>query len=173
MYHDGNGIGFSSRIVLMPEHKLCIFLITNHRSLTKNLTSSKASNMLKGLSTEILKNFIPKSSSGAPYVKTLINTVPDLKRYEGHYQGTQISNNDFLKMEALMNYVDVVDEGTGSLKIGSNSYVEVEPMLLQSIEYPSFFVVFTEDENHKVKYLSFGGTGSYKKVLMVSKCHFS
>lgn len=171
-YHDGNGIGFSSRIVLMPEYNLGIFLSTNHRSLSENLTSSKASTMLKNLSTGILENFTPKPTSEIPDVQPMPDAKERIGRYAGHYQTSQISRNDFFKLEALMDNVTVRDNGDGTLKIGSGNYEEVEPLVFQNKKSPSFFTVFVENDDREAAYLTFGGTGSYKKVKWYQHASF-
>jgi hypothetical protein len=71
---------------------------------------------------------------------------------------------DFFKLGALLNNINVSDNGDGTITIGSKRYIEVEPLLFQSLTDPAFFVPFLEDGEGEVSLLTFGGTGSYKKV---------
>lgn len=172
LYHDGNGIGFSSRIVLLPEQNLGLFLSTNHRSLSKSLSSSPASRFLKNLSTNIIKNFTPEPNSNSKKLPVIAEPSTRLSKFRGQYQAAQISQNDFLKLEALVNHVNVKDNRDGTLKIGRENFVEVEPLVFQSIASPSFFAVFKENDKNEVAYLTFGGTGSYRKVKWYEHSNF-
>jgi CubicO group peptidase (beta-lactamase class C family) len=66
LYHDGNGIGFMSRIVLMPEQDVGIFISVNHRNLGEGMWLTQAAAMVKTLSTEILENFVPATEIEIP-----------------------------------------------------------------------------------------------------------
>ena len=68
--------------------------------------------------------------------------------------------------------MDVEDNGDGSASIGSGVYVEVEPLVFQSVESPGFFVIFVENEAGEIEFLTFGGTGSYQKVSWYQSMNF-
>lgn len=165
LYHDGNGIGFSNRIILDPEHRLGIFLSTNHRLLAPDLSHTAASIFIKDLSVALLEHYLPASEEGA---ETPLAPLPDAAarapRYAGNYYLAGTPRNDFFKLNALLDNVNVGDNGDGTITIGSNRYVEVEPLLFQSTANPGFFVVFAEGEEGAVELLTFGGTGSYQKA---------
>lgn len=172
-YHDGNGIGFYTKLVLFPQHDMGLFLSINHRVFNKKMMLTPAARMMKTLSVEIVKKTIPESISGQP----VLNPLPDAKnridRYVGQYHLAQISPVDFFKAQAFVDNVTVRNNGDGTLKIGSGNYIEVEPLLFQNLKLPDFFVVFIEDGRGKVEYLSFGGTGSYKKSEWYQSTGFS
>jgi len=165
LYHDGNGIGFMSRIVLRPEQDLGMFISVNHRNLGEGMRLTQAAAMAKTLSADILENFVPETEVEIPQVQPLPNRADHIERFTGHYQIAKRSRNDFLKLEALLDNVNVKDNGDGSLSIGSGVYVEVEPLVFQSVKSPGFFVIFVENAVGEIEFLTFGGgTGSYQKV---------
>ena len=164
MYKDGNGIGFASRVVLMPKQDLGIFVSTNHRNLGEGLWLTQAAMMAtRTLVSAILENFVPESATDAYQVQPRIEgTNPS--RFVGHYQKAGISRNDFFKMEGLLDNKDVKENGDGTLRIGSGIYQEVEPLVFQNLEHPDFHIIFAENQAGEVEFLTFGGTGSYQKV---------
>jgi len=164
LYHDGNGIGHGNRMILAPEHGLGIFLSTNHRPLAPDVSSTPAYAYMKELGTLLLKQYLPPTPQEAVARPPLANAAERAPRYEGHYRLAGTSQEDFFKLGALLDNVDVADNGDGTITIGSNRYAEVEPLLFQSKSDPSFFVVFAENEAGEVEWLTFGGTGSYQKV---------
>jgi len=172
LYHDGNGIGFMSRIVLMPERDVGIFISVNHRNLGEGMWLTQAAAMVRILSTEILENFVPETEVEIPKVRPLPDRADHVERFTGHYQIAKRSRNDFFKLEAMLDNVDVKDNGDGTLSIGSGVYVEVEPLVFQSVESPGFFVIFVENAAGKVEFLTFGGTGSYQKVPWYQSMNF-
>jgi hypothetical protein len=86
------------------------------------------------------------------------------RRYVGHYRVARHSRHTFFKIDALLNQIPVHDNGDGTLRIGIGRYVEIEPLLFQLIDGQEVYAVFREDANGDIKYLLFGGTGSYEKV---------
>jgi len=164
LYKDGNGIGFASRVVLMPDQDLGIFVSTNHRNLGEGLWPTQASMMAtRTLVTAIMENFVPESEIEDHQVRPrLEGTNPT--SFVGHYQKAGISRNDFFKMEGLLDNVDVKDNRDGNLKIGSGIYQEIEPLVFQNLKSPGFHIIFVENLDGEVEFLTFGGTGSYQKV---------
>ena len=71
-----------------------------------------------------------------------------------------------------MDNVNVKDNEDGSIRIGSNTYVEVEPLLFQSIDTPSFFAVFVGNDRGEVEFLAFGGTSTYQKAAWYETMNF-
>ena len=164
LYQDGNGIGQANRLILAPDHQLGIFLSTNHRPLGHDATSTPAYLFIKELGTALLERYLPASLvEGAP-LPSLPKSVDGYGRYTGHYRLAGTPQQDFFKLSALLDNVNVSDNGDGMLTIGSRTYREVEPLLFQSETDPTFFVVFVEDDAGEVAWLTFGGTGSYAKV---------
>ena len=65
LYQDGNGIGQGNRLILAPEHELGIFLSTNHRPLTGDISDSAAYRFMKDLSTALLERYLPAVARGS------------------------------------------------------------------------------------------------------------
>jgi CubicO group peptidase (beta-lactamase class C family) len=164
LYQDGNGIGHGNRIILAPEHELGIFLSTNHRQLANDLSITPAYMFMKDLSTILLERYLPAVNRDGSPLSPLPNAAEHAPRYTGHYRKAGTPQQDFFKLGALLDNVNVSDNGDGTITIGSRQYVEVEPLLFQSETDPNFFVVFVEDDGGEVGWLTFGGTGSYQKV---------
>ena len=165
LYQDGNGIGQANRMILVPEQRLGIFLSTNHRPLAGDASSTPAFDFIKELGTALLQQYVPPSDSNQTgRLAPLPAAAGRAARYAGHYRLAGTPQSDFFRLGALLDNVDVMDNGDGTVTIGSGRYVEVEPLLFQSQGDPDFFVVFAEDEAEEVRWLTFGGTGSYEKV---------
>ncbi len=163
--HDGNGIGFTPRMIMMPEQDLGIFIGVNHRTHYKEMSLTEATTMVRALSAEILERFAPETEVEIPQVQPLPDRADRIEHFTGHYQfASATSRGDFFKLEAMTDNVNVKDNGDGSLRIGSRVYVEVEPLVFQSVESPGFFVIFVENAEGEVEFLTFGGGGSYQKV---------
>jgi CubicO group peptidase (beta-lactamase class C family) len=164
LYQDGNGIGHGNRMILAPEYKLGIFLSTNHRPLANDASSTPAYMFMKDLSTVLLEQYLPAVNRDGSPLSPLPNAAARAPRYTGHYRLAGTPQEDFFKLGALLDNVNVSDNGDGTITIGSKQYVEVEPLLFQSKTDPGFFVVFVEDDGGEIVWLTFGGTGSYQKV---------
>ena len=164
IYHDGNGIGFSNRLILVPDHDLGIFVSANHRSLSHGASSTAASDALKGLATQVLESLVPEDPVDVPAARPLPYAAQRAARYEGQYRLASTARHDFFRLAGLGDHVDVEDNRDGSLRIGSNRWIEVEPLVFQHPEATSAFVVFVEDDRGAVEFLTFGGTASYRRL---------
>jgi hypothetical protein len=172
LYKDGNGIGFSSRVVLMPDQDLGIFVSTNHRNLGEGLWPTQAAVMAtRTLVTAILENFVPETEVETRKVMPPYADI-NLDRFTGHYQKAGISRDDFFKLEGLLDNVDVKTKSGGTLKIGSGVYQPVAPLVFQSLDNPDFHVIFVDNQENEVEFLTFGGTGSYQKVAWYQTKNF-
>ena len=172
--HDGNGIGFGSRMILVPEQNLGIFISTNHRQIQFDAdTPTPAFDFIRDLATTILEREVPETPQNVSALTPLPDAAARAGRYAGHYQRAETPLKDFFKIRYLMDNVDVSDNGDGSITIGSKRYVEVEPLVFQSQGDANFFVVFIENAGGEVEYLTFGGTGSYKKADWYQTLNFS
>lgn len=164
LYQDGNGIGHGNRILLVPEQGLGIFLSTNHRPLAGDVSPTPAYQFMRDLSTALVERYVPASAQEEALRAPLPDAAERAARYEGHYRLAGTPQEDFFKLGALLDNVDVRDNGEGTISIGSGRYQEVAPNLFQSLSDPGFYVVFVENDEGAVQWLTFGGTGSYEKV---------
>ena len=164
LYHDGNGIGHGNRLILAPEHRLGIFLSVNHRPLGPSARSTPGYNFMKELGTRLLVEYLPPAPRDVEALPPLPDAAARAPRYTGHYRLAGTPQEDFFKLGALLDNVDVRAGGDGTVTIGSGRYVEVEPLLFQHQAHPSTFVRFVEDDPGEIAWLSFGGTGSYARA---------
>jgi CubicO group peptidase (beta-lactamase class C family) len=164
IYQDGNGIGHGNRMVLIPEYELGIFLSINHRHLGFDAASTPASTFMKDLSKAIVERYVPAITSEDVPFAPLANASERASRFSGHYRLAGTPQDDFFKLNALLDNVNVKDNQDGTITIGSRRYTEVEPNVFQSKSNPGFFVLFVENSIGEIEWLTFGGTGSYQKV---------
>ncbi len=128
--------------------------------------------MVSILSEKIMENFVPESESVIPEMTSLDDREGQLDSYAGHYQTAHLPSQDFFKLEAMLNNVNVKDNGDGTLQIGSGTYHEVEPLVFQNVESPASIVVFMENDSDEIEFLTFGGTGSYLKAPWYQTMNF-
>jgi CubicO group peptidase (beta-lactamase class C family) len=164
LYQDGNGIGQSNRLVLVPDQQLGIFISLNHRPLGHDAGSTPANQFMRDLSASLLETFVPAEKTNPSLLPVLPDADARSDRFTGHYRLAGTPQEDFFKLGALLDNVNVKANGDDTITIGSNRYREVEPLLFQSEQNPGFFVVFGEDEAGDVQWLTFGGTGSYVRA---------
>jgi CubicO group peptidase (beta-lactamase class C family) len=164
VYHDGNGIGFGNRLLLVPEHKFGVFISVNHRPLAFDAGPTTALRFVQDLSKALVVEYLPPSDLDTLSGEPLPDAAGRAPRYTGQYRLAGTPRTDFFKVGALLDYVDVKDNRDGALSIGSGSYAEIEPLVFQHTEDPGRVVVFVENQAGQITLLTFGGTGSYEKV---------
>lgn len=172
LYHEGNGIGFGSRLILVPESNFGVFASVNHRPLAQDATPTAALRFLRDLTTALVAEYVPTADQSAASSAPLPGAAARAPRYAGQYRLASTPRTDFFKVGALLDYVDVRDNRDGTVSIGSGRYVEVEPLVFRGAEDPGRVVVFVEDERGEVGLLTFGGTGSYEKVRWYETANF-
>lgn len=164
LYQDGNGIGFANRLVFIPEYGFGLFISTNHRALGTGLMPTPANTFIRDLSAALIETYFPPSAPVYPAGSPLPDAAARAGRYAGHYVLAGTPKTDFFKVGALLDYVNVADNRDGSIRIGSSRYIEVDPLVFRTTEAPYFYAIFREGREGTVKYLAFGGTGSYTRV---------
>ena len=75
----------------------------------------------------------------------------------GSYRPAGYSRRTFLKLDAL-NQIRVRDNGDGTIQIGSQRYVEIEPRLFQRADGRESYAAFEPGTTEDIGYLLFGGT---------------
>lgn len=166
LYHDGNGIGFTNRLVLAPDHGFGLFISVNHRGFDRSMSGTPANTFVKELSARVVEACLSESDSSSIPDLTAIQANSSLKQFEGYYRLAQVTRTDLFRVESLMNNVRVwVREG--QLHIGSSQYKQIEPMVFQHATHPQAIVVFIASANDEIRFLTFGGTGSYEKVSVL------
>jgi CubicO group peptidase (beta-lactamase class C family) len=164
IYHDGNGIGFGSRMVLVPQRRLGIFVGINHRALGPSLNPTPAFGFARGLAVKLLERFDPEPAAARAPMSPVPNPNDGLARFAGQYQAAGSPRHNLMKLGMLFDYANVSANTDGTLTIGALRYARVQPALFQSLKYPDTLAAFLDDERGQVRYLSFGGTGAYERV---------
>ena len=172
VYHNGNGIGFGNRLLLVPEDKFGVFISVNHRPLAFDAGPTDASRFVHDLSAALVDEYLPPSDLDTRPGEPLPDAAGRAPRYTGHYRQAGTPRTDFFKVGALLDNLDVKDNRDGTLSIGSGRYVEIEPLVFQHTENPGRVVVFAEDQAGQVTLLTFGGTASYEKVQWYETSQF-
>lgn len=164
VYHDGNGIGFGSRMILVPGQRIGIFVSVNHRPLDRFLAPTPAFDLVRELAVKVLERVAPGEPPARPLMRALPDAARRAGRYAGQYQAASASRHNLLKVGMLFDCANVRPGPDGTLSIGAGRYAEVEPAVFQNRRYPNVLAVFQEDGAGHVRYLTFGGTGTYEKV---------
>jgi len=164
LYHDGNGIGFGSRLVIVPNEGVGIFLSVNHRPLDRFLDPTPAFLMLRELSAKLLDELAPTEAVTPALMKPLPDPAARAARYAGQYQAAGASRHNLLKVSMLFDVAEVRPNPDGTLAIGAGRYVEVEPGVFQNQKHPQVLAAFDQEGSRRARYLSFGGTGTYERV---------
>jgi len=173
LYHDGNGIGFGSRMVLVPEYEFGFFISVNHRPLGYDASPTPAYRFLRQLSAALMEQFIPATFSQPMKLEPLPGAAERAANYTGQFALASTPQHDFFKIGALLDCVDVSDNHDGTLSIGSGRYVEVEPLVFRNLVDASSFAIFRENAQGKAEYLTFGGTNSYRRVPWFESLNFT
>ena len=164
---DGDGSGFTSRFILMPEHIQGIFISVNAPVYSGPGVLSTQTQFIRQLSDTLFDQFYPSSKESSK-VPNPLPPLPDAKtrakRYVGHYCVAHYSRRTFFKLEALFNQIAVQDNEDGTLQIDKQQYVEIAPLLFQRVDDSERYVTFRENKEGSISYLLFGGTESYEKV---------
>jgi len=164
LYHDGNGIGFCSRMVLLPERGMGIFVSANHRALDGRLNATPTFRFVQRLAVKLLAQLAPEEPVAAPRKDAIASAAGRVTRYEGQYQSAGAPRHNMLKVGMLLDVATVRAVGDGTLVIGRGCYREVEPGLFQNQEHPQVLALFRADGDGEPRYLTFGGTGTYERV---------
>ncbi|MDX1479217.1 MAG: serine hydrolase domain-containing protein [Saprospiraceae bacterium] len=165
LYHDGNGIGFTNRLVIAPEHGFGIFISINHRVFDRTMTPTAANAIVKELSAAVIEACLPERRDTVQLHPAVRGNRP-LQQYEGYYRLAQVSRTDLFRIQSLLDNVTVRADGN-TLLIGTGHYRQIEPLLFQHEDHPQAFVVFVADANNAIRFLTFGGTGSYERVSVL------
>ncbi|MEA5572957.1 serine hydrolase domain-containing protein [Calothrix sp. UHCC 0171] len=146
--HSGLIEGFVSQLVLVPQDNLGIFVACNSNS-------SLDSNLIK----EIFNQYYPIPDK--PSLKNVFKeSNKSLRRFQGSYVDTITSQTTLSKL-FYPYYTNVEVKNNGILVYEYQNYLQVEPLLFQSIEGDKY-IAFKEDKQGKINYL-FDGIFTLKK----------
>lgn len=163
LFHDGNAIGHTGRLVIIPEHDIGFYLVYNIVPFGPGGAPSEAGRLNRRFTTAFLDEFYPDVSPPRVKPTGLVEALPPIASFAGHYRPTNYSRHTFQKLASLMEQVPVRVVQEDTIIAGSSKYVRVAPELFQYEEGGDSYVPFRIDETDAPTHLFFG-TGSYEKV---------
>jgi hypothetical protein len=156
LFYDGGMLGFTSRVVLLPEHRLGFAVAYNGDPFAPSAFLGRA------LTTAFLLDYF--GPEGAPPPLTPPADFGDRAgRFAGTYRSLhEYSRNTLEKVVSLEEQVTVSDPGDGTLSAFGDTLVEVQPLLFRWRDGHTF-VAFAANGSGQVERL-FGGTAAYQKL---------
>lgn len=144
--HDGNGIGFNAKILLIPEQKSGYFMAINGES----------DDILKSFEEAFFDHYYPREDNAKP--NAIAAFKENAKKYEGKYWLNSYNHNSVLKLITLgfSEYKLSYQNGLMVFEhpFGEDQYVEIEPGILQNVDNPQQFLIIHTNQNEKVDYIS-------------------
>ena len=166
---DGDGWGFRSRMVLIPEQSLGFFVSYNNED---------ADSLREDLLNEFINHFYPVTSK-LPKMDSSSLTEP-VEEFTGIYRPLQADESTFFKIALLFaQQIQVKDARDGTLLIepvgmgdnyggfeGTSRWIEIEPLYFE-LEDGSGGLAFGRNDQGEIKYLFSGQKyhGAYRKLV--------
>lgn len=147
--HSGLIEGFASRLLLIPQDNLGIFVACNS-------TYSFDLELVR----EFLNHFYPIQNK--PNISTTYQNVnKSIQHLQGHYLDTITSQKTLAKL-FMPYYAKVEVEANGVIVYESQKYIQVEPLLFKSLEGDKL-IAFKENDKGEIVYL-FDGIFTLRKL---------
>jgi CubicO group peptidase (beta-lactamase class C family) len=152
--HHGGAVARSGGIIfLIPQFDIGIYMSYN----TETVISTVA----------ILANFLERFFPLEPlsYISPSSSSIEDLERFAGIYNQAGVWETTPLKIERVVDYLEVEIDNDGFLIFKGYKFVEVDDLLFRA--YNSYwYIAFRENENGEITYLLQGGFTQvpYKKT---------
>ena len=158
LYHGGNGIGTTNRMMVLPDEGVAIFTAVNGEALTGIGDPSTQSMFVNELHRQIVERFYPasKMSDDTP---TLDGQGLPAHPAAGAYVSTRVDTASPLRLEALVTQSHVAHTESG-IAFGGRDYTDDGTGTYRS---DTRAVRFLEGPDG-VTYATTGGTGSYRKA---------
>lgn len=168
LIRDGDGLGFRSRMVLIPEQNLGFFV---------NYNNEDADILREDLVSQFLDHYYPISAQEPPTPR--VDFKDQARQFTGIYRPLQADETTFFKTALLFaQQVQVTDGNDGTLLVapvgmgdsyggfeGASRWVEIEPLFFQRIDGDGN-LAFGRDDAGGIKYLFSGQKyhGAYRKI---------
>jgi hypothetical protein len=168
LIRDGDGWGFRSRMVLIPDQNLGFFV---------NYNNEDADAMREDLVSEFLDHYypVPKQELQAP----LVTSHDSTDQFAGIYRPLQADETTFFKIALLFaQQIQVTNDLDGSLHVtpvglgdnyggfeGTSHWAKTEPLFFQRIDGEGY-LAFGRDDRGRIAYLFSGQKyhGTYRKI---------
>jgi len=168
LIRDGDGWGFRSRMVLIPDQNLGFFV---------NYNNEDADILREDLVSQFLDHFYPVSAQDPPALRTDFEN--QVGQFTGIYRPVQADESTFFKIALLFaQQIQVTDGNDGTLLVapvgmgdnyggfaGTSRWVETEPLFFQRIDGDGN-LAFGKDDGGSIEYLFSGHKyhGTYRKI---------
>ena len=159
LYHEGNGIGTTSRLILLPDAGLGIFTAVNAEAMVGLGDPSPATRLLRDLHEQVVARFAP--GAGALPPPTVIDGATPASDLAGVYVPTRVDLDSLMRLEALVSQTEVV-ETDGGVVFGDRVLQEAGPGRYRS---GNRTVVFVQGPDG-VPAATLGGTASYRRAAL-------
>jgi CubicO group peptidase (beta-lactamase class C family) len=157
LFHDGGNPGFMSRLLILPKHNLGFYIAINGDQ------QSKASGLRYAFTSQFLDAFFPEPETQTVEVSPPADFIARADHYTGYYRELPgYSSATITKLASLLSQVPISKGPDNTLKIGSGTAVEVEPLVFRW-QGSNNYAVFRENQKGEVAYY-FSGTGAYQKL---------
>ena len=152
--HHGGAVARSGGIIfLLPGKDLGIFLSYNTESVISTV--------------DILASFLDRFFTLEPVTQlyTSVANKEKWKRFEGKYMQAGVWETTPLKIERVIDYLEVKIDDDGYLLFKDMKFVEIDDLLFR-VHNADWYIAFRENENGKITYLMQGGFTQvpYKKA---------
>lgn len=151
-YHEGNGIGTTSRMALLPDRGIGVFAAVNGEALDGLGGPSSQTEFLRGLHEVLL------GAVGGDPSRALADAGAGTARVAepGRYVPTRVDPDSVLRLEALVDQFEVRVDGDAAV-LGDDRFLRTDDT---SYVAGARRVVFIEGPD--TTYATFGGTSSYR-----------
>lgn len=158
LYHEGNGMGTTNRMMILPDEGVGIFTAVNAAAMTGIGDPSIQSRFVRDLHQQLIERFYPAQMSTVDAPDQAGRGVPT-EAVTGTYVPTRVDTASPLRLEALVSQVDVSTTPAG-IAFGGRPYVERGDGFYRS---ESRDLRFYEGPDG-LTYATMGGTGSFRQA---------
>lgn len=167
LYHEGNGIGTSNRMILLPDEGVGFFTAVNGEVMVGMGDPSSQARFIRDLHEGLVSRFYPGPGAIEPGTPAMpAGEATDV--VSGTYVPTRTDTGSVLRLEALVSQVDVVDTEDG-IRFGSSFYVRESTGVFRTDNGGVIFLEGPDD----VVYATRGGTGSYRQAMWWESAAFN
>ncbi len=165
-YKDGQAMGFSARLVIVPGTADGFFIVQNRSIFGALGAVNEAGRLARDLTTLFLEQRFPETGEEISLVPPVPNKT-DMSAYTGSYRNVVAARHSFEKVITLMDNLVIDSPGPGTLTWGSRNYVEIDEGLFQQHEGKPWYLAFDTKGEGAAKYLFIGG-GAYERIPTLS-----
>ena len=141
--HSGYMPPMRSELLLLPDQNLGVFVAYN--TDVGVLTREHA-----GFQKAFFDHYYP--ASPVEPIQPPADFAGRASRFVGSYRINEFAGTTVLKFIGLMDAIEISDPGDGTLLVGKERFVEVEPLYFRQVDGP-FGIAFREDDRGRITHL--------------------